>query len=93
MIRKVTQSACGSPGSLSTARQLVSPAGWIAPRPSHGVKLSASTPISGITPKAMKMTRAGSAIQATGPLPPGRGVATVPAPRGAAGGATVVTCR
>ena len=29
MIRNVTLSACGSPGSVSTARQLVRPDGWI----------------------------------------------------------------
>ncbi len=60
--RKVTHSACGSPGSLRTARQLVRPDGTISPIPSQVVKLSSSTPISGMTPKAVKNTSAGIAI-------------------------------
>src|SRR3954471_15031192 len=59
--RNVTQTACGSPGSASTARQLVSPDAWISPIPSHVVKLSASTPMTGTTAKTTKNNRAGAA--------------------------------
>ena len=92
MTRKVTHSACGSPGSVSTGRQLVSPAGWIAPMPSHVVKLRSSTPSSGMTAKATKKTSAGSASQATGPLrpPPWADGCTAPP---CAGGARAVICR
>ena len=63
MIRNVTRSACGSPGSDSTARQLVSPDGWMVPMPSQVVKLSSSTPTSGINPNRTKNASAGSASQ------------------------------
>ena len=38
--------------------------------PSQVVKLSTSTPISGMTPNAMNISSAGSAIQVTEPLRP-----------------------
>ena len=63
MIRNVTRSAWGSPGSESTARQLVRPDGWMVPMPSQVVKLSSSTPTSGINPKTTKNASAGSASQ------------------------------
>src|SRR5829696_2663061 len=63
MISKVTQSACGRPGSVRVARQLVRPDGLIAPIPSQVVKDRARTPRSGTTPNMTNMTRAGSAIQ------------------------------
>src|SRR3954466_15599483 len=63
MIRKVTQSACGRPGSPSTDTQLATPAGLISPRPSQLVKLSASTATSGTRPNAVKNPSAGSTSQ------------------------------
>src|SRR4051812_5827052 len=66
--RNVTQRACGSPGSVSTARQLSSPDGMMAPIPSHVVKLSANTPTSGMTAKPTKNTRAGAASHGRMPL-------------------------
>ena len=92
MTTKVTQSACGRPGSVRTARQLSKPAGLITPMPSHDVKLRSRTPTSGRTANATKKSRAGSAIHATEPLrPPLEVVGRVPG--GAAGGASVVTAR
>ena len=70
MIRNVTRSAWGSPGSESTARQLVRPDGWMVPMPSQVVKLSSSTPTSGMTPKTTKNTSAGTASHLERPLPP-----------------------
>jgi hypothetical protein len=92
MTSNVTQSACGSPGFESSARQLVRPDGWIWPMPSQVVKLRASTPISGMTPNAMNIASAGSAIHATGPLRPPL-VVVVAWPTPAVGGAGVVICR
>ena len=57
----VTHMACGRPGLVSVAFQLVRPDGTTSPIPSHVVKLSRSTPMSGMTPKAMKKTSAGTA--------------------------------
>ncbi len=87
MTRKVIHNACGRPGSLSTARQLSNPAGWISPSPSHAVKLSTRTPISGITPKATKNSRAGRASQLREP-PPRPAFA-----EGRVAVATALTCR
>src|SRR6195952_2522011 len=89
---KVTQSACSSVGSTSAERQLRTPAGWIAPSPSHLVKLSASTPTSGPIAKITKTARAGSAIHATGPCCPAR--TSRGCERGGASGAvSELTCR
>src|SRR5215212_974936 len=73
MISKVTQSACGRPGSARVARQLVRPDGLIAPMPSQVVKDRASTPSSGTTPNTTNMNSAGSTIQVRDPcrVPPG----------------------
>ena len=77
---------------MSTDFQLCNPAGWIAPMPSHELKLRASTPSRGITPKPTNITSAGSAIHATDPLrPPVRVDGAVA--RAAAGGASAVTGR
>src|ERR671933_2429330 len=66
MILKVTQSACGRAGSVSIARQLVNPDGWIVEEmPFHVVKDRASTPSSGMMPKTVNMSSAGSDIQVT----------------------------
>src|SRR3954463_667965 len=70
MISKVTQMACGRPASVSAAFQLVRPDGWIGAMPSQVVKLSATTPISGMTPNARNMRNAGRAIHRTEPLRP-----------------------
>ncbi|BFO16245.1 hypothetical protein SHKM778_26330 [Streptomyces sp. KM77-8] len=59
--RNVTHRACGSPGSVSTARQLVSPVGRMAPIPSQVVKLRAKTPRSGTTANPVKTSSAGAA--------------------------------
>jgi hypothetical protein len=91
MTRNVTHRACGRPGSLSVAFQLVRPDGWISPIPSQVVKLNASTPTSGITPNPMNIASAGNAIQATGPLPPP--AAPTDVFTGTTGGASVVICR
>jgi hypothetical protein len=91
MIRNVTQSACGRPGSVSTERQLAKPAGRITPMPSHDVKLRSRTPTSGTTANATKTSRAGTAIQAREPLRMPREVAR--RATGATGGATTVTAR
>lgn len=91
MIRKVTHRACGSPGSLSVARQLVRPDGWIVPMPFQVVKLRARTPSSGMMPKATNHTNAGSAIQTT--EPPRPPLDLVDSLVLTTGGAIVVTCR
>jgi len=91
MISNVTQRACRRSGSLSVAFQLVRPDGVIAPMLSHVVKLSAMTPISGITPKARNISSAGSAIHPTEPLRPP--LAVVGSCTRTAGGASVVICR
>ena len=70
--RNVTQTACGSPGSASTARQLVSPDGRMSPIPSQVVKLSASTPTTGTTAKPTKNTSAGAASHGRMPRRPRR---------------------
>ena len=88
--RNVTHRACSRPGSVSTVRQLAKPAGWIAPMPSHDVKLSASTPMRGMTPNPRKTASAGSDIQATAPVRPPRAPVTG-APT--TGGASVVIGR
>jgi len=91
MIRNVTQSDCSRPGSDSAARQLVRPDGWIGPMPGHVVKLSATTPISGMIPKATNKSSAGRAIHATDPPRPP--VAVVGSLTRTAGGASAVICR
>ncbi len=67
MIRNVTPSECGKPGSASTATQLSIPIGMIAPMPFQLVKLRASTPTSGMRPNAVKNTSAGSTSQPSDP--------------------------
>src|SRR5689334_14094693 len=69
VIRNVTHSACGRPGSLSTARQLSSPVSLISPSVSQEVKLSSRTPTSGISAKAAKTTSAGVASHGRTPPP------------------------
>jgi hypothetical protein len=91
MTTNVTKSACGRPGSVSSARQLSKPAGRITPMPSHDVKLRSRTPTSGTTANATNTSRAGSAIQVREPLRlPCEVVRRV---SGRAGGASVVTAR
>src|SRR4051812_12735592 len=74
MIRNVTQSACGRPGSPSTDTQFANPAGVISPSPSQLVKLSASTPTSGTRPNAVKTASAGSTSQPSDRWPPATAV-------------------
>src|SRR3954469_3682228 len=85
---KVTHRACGRPGSDSVAFQLLSPDGWMAPMPSQVVKLNASTPTSGMTPKQTNMASAGSAIHATASVRPA--VTAAVWPTGTVDGASVV---
>src|ERR687883_2110383 len=68
IILKVIHRAWGSPGSVRTARQLVSPDGTIAPIPSQVVKDRSRTPSSGRTPKTANRISAGSAIHVTAPV-------------------------
>ena len=92
MIRNVTHSACGRPGSVSTEVQLVRPDGVMTPMPSHVVKERPTTPTSGMTPKATKTMSAGSAIHATEELRPAPETVEGTVVR-APGGASAVTAR
>jgi hypothetical protein len=91
--RKVTQTACGSRESASTARQLSIPDGRIAPIPSHVVKLSAKTPTSGTTAKPTKNSSAGAASHGRMPWLPRRDACGAGGRRGAASLAGSLTGR